>query len=375
MTVPIPGQPFRPRSARLGARLADAQTPRRDHCVPHFWARAVLDKCGLAQTQRRAACEEAGLDPAILDAPFAEISVRTEIRLIEALARQSERRFFGAEMGLAHDPRHGSILAYLVFNSPTLGDALKSLCHFVSITRPNARLALIRDGDRVSFRISNADPTLRFSTEYVEFVVAATLKSWRVATGLPRLGLDVALASPRRSGASELSRLFGCRVRLGADETEIGLPAATLRQRHVTADPALLWHLTDYGERLLDQCRTRPPSLVEQTQAQILRQLPHGGPSLWRTAEALAVSQRSLARRLAEKGESFRTISEGLRRALAEKYLADPGLTICEIAFLLGYVDQSSFGAAFRRWTGDSPRRFRAGLERNDPRACEGRDR
>ncbi|MEO1470539.1 MAG: helix-turn-helix transcriptional regulator, partial [Pseudomonadota bacterium] len=69
---------------------------------------------------------------------------------------------------------------------------------------------------------------------------------------------------------------------------------------------------------------------------------------------------RTLARRLADEGASYQAIVDGVRRRLAESYLDDTALSLAEIAFLLGYADQSSFTTAFKRWTGATPGERRA---------------
>jgi AraC-like DNA-binding protein len=73
------------------------------------------------------------------------------------------------------------------------------------------------------------------------------------------------------------------------------------------------------------------------------------------------VSVRTLQRKLVATGTTFREVSETVRGRLAEGYLTDPGVSIAEVAFLLGFSDQSSFNRAFRRWTGESPGRWRRG--------------
>ena len=48
--------------------------------------------------------------------------------------------------------------------------------------------------------------------------------------------------------------------------------------------------------------------------------------------------------------------------ALAKEYLERQELSLDEVAFSLGYAEQSSFGRAFKRWTGMTPQNYRAGL-------------
>jgi AraC-like DNA-binding protein len=91
----------------------------------------------------------------------------------------------------------------------------------------------------------------------------------------------------------------------------------------------------------------------------LLRLLPSGDMGVDKVAAALNISRRTLQRRLAEQGTQFLQILQELRAELAQQYLADERLSITDIAFLLGYMDQSSFSAAFRGWYGLSPRDFR----------------
>jgi AraC-like DNA-binding protein len=76
-------------------------------------------------------------------------------------------------------------------------------------------------------------------------------------------------------------------------------------------------------------------------------------------AAALHLSERSLQRRLAEAGTRYGEILRDTRHQLACSYLRDPRVSIGEIAWLLGFADQSSFTRAFRRWEGRSPTAYR----------------
>jgi AraC-like DNA-binding protein len=70
---------------------------------------------------------------------------------------------------------------------------------------------------------------------------------------------------------------------------------------------------------------------------------------------------RTLQRGIIKSRTTFRQVSETVMARLAEGYLADPKVSICEVAFLLGFSEQSAFNRAFRRWTGESPGRWRRG--------------
>jgi AraC-like DNA-binding protein len=76
-------------------------------------------------------------------------------------------------------------------------------------------------------------------------------------------------------------------------------------------------------------------------------------------ARALAVSRRTLSRRLADEGTSFRHILDDVRRDFACALLQDRGLSVADVAFFLEYSEPAAFNRSFRRWTGQTPRAFR----------------
>jgi AraC-like DNA-binding protein len=76
-------------------------------------------------------------------------------------------------------------------------------------------------------------------------------------------------------------------------------------------------------------------------------------------AGALAVSRRTLSRRLADEGSSFRSILDDVRREFACALLQDPTLSIRDVALFLQYSEPAAFTRSFRRWTGQTPRAFR----------------
>jgi AraC-like DNA-binding protein len=71
------------------------------------------------------------------------------------------------------------------------------------------------------------------------------------------------------------------------------------------------------------------------------------------------VSGRTLQRRLADEGVTFREVVRGTRERLAKHYLTNTPLPYGEVAFLIGFDEPSSFFRAFREWTGMTPESVR----------------
>lgn len=76
-------------------------------------------------------------------------------------------------------------------------------------------------------------------------------------------------------------------------------------------------------------------------------------------AKALAMSRRTLTRRLSEEGTSFRGILDEVRAELARALLQDRSLSVGDVAFFLQYSEPAAFHRSFRRWTGQTPQSYR----------------
>ena len=102
----------------------------------------------------------------------------------------------------------------------------------------------------------------------------------------------------------------------------------------------------------------RIDSLAERVHALLVAHLPDGGPSEATIAQQLCMSPRNLQLQLAQDGTSYKELLNRARQNLARRYLEQGKYSIKEIAFLLGFSDAATFTRAFRRWTGQSPRKF-----------------
>src|SRR5262249_51096401 len=95
--------------------------------------------------------------------------------------------------------------------------------------------------------------------------------------------------------------------------------------------------------------------------AEICASLRHDDASLAAVAPRLAMSPRAVQRRLRAEGATFQQLLDEVRRDLPKRYIQDPAHSLSQIAFLLGFGDQTAFHRAFVRWTGVAPGRFRRG--------------
>lgn len=146
------------------------------------------------------------------------------------------------------------------------------------------------------------------------------------------LGVPIAAG---RSNSMRFSRQDALRPFLTASE-----------QMWQTFEPAL--------RRRLDDLEAAAP-VSEQVRAVLLEGLPSGRTSVEETCKRLAMSKRTLQRRLRQEETTFGALLEETRRGLALHYLRNTSITSSEIGFLLGFGETSSFYRAFHNWTGSTP--------------------
>jgi AraC-like DNA-binding protein len=90
-----------------------------------------------------------------------------------------------------------------------------------------------------------------------------------------------------------------------------------------------------------------------------LRREPGKFPSVERIAEGLAISSRTLRRKLGQHDVRYQDLLEEERRRVAEDLLLTTTMTIQQIADQCGFNDAQNFSQAFRRWQGMTPTEFR----------------
>lgn len=192
-------------------------------------------------------------------------------------------------------------------------------------------------------------------------LVDATLVSFvelgRSGTGEHLAPLKVEL---RRSVVCrpELERYFGCQVIFSAKVNRITFLQEDLDKRFATYNKDLLEVLAPELDRRLES-QEASESVAEQTRWVLRRRLTAGRPDIRSVATELAMSERSLQRRLTDEGFNFQTLVSETRHQMALEYLADASLSLIEVAYLLGYEDQNSFFRAFRQWEAQTPSEWR----------------
>jgi AraC-like DNA-binding protein len=193
----------------------------------------------------------------------------------------------------------------------------------------------------------------------VDASMASLLELGRRGTGERLIPLSVELARPERARAA-LERYYGSRVRFGSRKNRLTLSSGGLDRPFVSYNAELLEIVTPELTRRSER-QKRTASFSEQIKWSVRRRLTAGRPDMHSVASELAMSERSLQRKLTDEGITFQGLLSEIRHETALEYLSDSSLEIAEVAYLVGYEDQNSFFRAFRQWEDQTPSAWRAG--------------
>lgn len=249
------------------------------------------------------------------------------------------------------------VIDYLVATSATVGEGIRRFARFFGLIADAVDLTVERHGDAHCLCLEMADGR-PVPPVYVDYVFAALVSRIRMRI---RPGLRVSRVELRQQAPPTSVRYvdaFRAPVLFGAAADRLCFSEEEWDSPMDTADPALAPLLEEHARLLAQRIPRVAPGFQAEVQKAIASTLPEGG-SAKVVARALHLSVRTLQRRLDEAGTTFREVYEAVRGQLAQEYLTDPAVSMAEVAFMLGFSDQSSFNRAFRRWTGESPGRWR----------------
>ncbi|MBE1237854.1 AraC family transcriptional regulator [Phaeovibrio sulfidiphilus] len=262
-----------------------------------------------------------------------------------------------------------------VLGAATLEEGLDRARRFLSLVLDDLEVTLTRRETHAELTIREVrplseqadDPARVFAFEWLLRLLHC-IACWLVARPVP---LDqVAFPYPAPGHAADYELVYSARYSFGAPAlvARFSVPLLDLPVRRHEAD--LNAFLKGAPGRISMLYRRDRETGVRVQEA--LRTRIGENPALGDIARHLHQSPRTLERRLAAEGTSFRALKSGVRRDLACSRLVKTDLGIEHIAQELGYADTSAFYRAFVGWTGLSPERYRkAPLDRPSPRDPE----
>ncbi|MBM7037226.1 AraC family transcriptional regulator [Vibrio ulleungensis] len=240
--------------------------------------------------------------------------------------------------------------------SPNLNSALKRLQEYKPLIGPMI-LALEQTPADTQIEIScyGYSGALPLSVNLTELVFFTQLT--RLATRQHVEPIKVVV--PQLPDNTQLyEEYFGCQVTQGTN-TQVVFTAEDARIPFLT-DNQLMLKLFEGDIRQKLDALNEPDTLSKKVYERLMSLLPSGESSIDVVASQLAMSKRTLQRKLSVENNSYQSVLNQAREDLASYYLNETELPLTEISFLLGFQETNSFTRAYTSWAGKSPAQVRS---------------
>jgi AraC-like DNA-binding protein len=304
----------------------------------------------------RALFAEVGVDPALLDREDARVPAERAFAAFERARAFVGDDAFALNGAAALPLGTMAALDFAVRSSGTMGEALARIIRYYGFVDDGTALHLETEGDIARlFGVRAVPPPPRAATEVLFALIVARGRSYTGETW-PMREVAFVQSAPAEPRAHE--RFFGAKVRFGAARNELVFDARWLDVPCRTHDPDLGRYLDEQVGAMLARL-SHPDTFLDDVRRAATDSIRGSSPMLEATARRLAMSARTLQRRLHELGTSHTKIVEEVREGLARQLLGDGRTSVSEVGFLLGFADASAFHHAFVRWTGVTPTAFR----------------
>jgi AraC-like DNA-binding protein len=256
------------------------------------------------------------------------------------------------------------LIEYAFRTSATLGDGLDRLARYGRLI--NDRLAghVLRTGPGVRFLMGVADAR-PLHPQRAEFSIALTLRLARDATSTSLVPVEVLFTHAAPADLAEHRAYFRSPIHFSSGVNGMVFSDADGARSLQAADAPLGAVIERRLEKSLDELdKLEGPadasaSVAARVRRLLIERMGQEQPSVTTIGREMGLSARTLSRRLGEEGTSFREIRDLVRHQLAVALLGDPGKSIAEVAFFLGYAEPAPFHRSFKRWTGTTPQLHR----------------
>jgi len=303
--------------------------------------------------------KKAGIKPQLLLNPNARININQVDALWEQAAEIIEDPCFAIDMAEFWHPSHMGALGYAWLASSTLRQGFNRVVRYIHVVTEDLNLDVADTpaGFKISIDLEDSIFTL---PQHHDLVLSIIMHMCRFNYGEELIPTEVKLAHPEPACSKKITDYFRTEVQFEAEQTSLAVARAEVdrvlpsgnKQIALMHDEMLMRYLVEI----------KKGDIVQQVQSIILENLPDGQVTDRLVASELNLSERSMQRRLKEHKTTFRFLLDGVREMVAKQYIENPMNRMSDIAFLLGFSEQSAFSRAFKKWTGKSPVEYRNSL-------------
>jgi AraC-like DNA-binding protein len=327
---------------------APARDPSRAIPAPAAYLRAMLRRFAPTEEMRAKLLAGTDVDEKRLADPAAEVTLFTFLTLSNNLLR-----IIGPTWPLEAMPAWSSAmqgaLEVAVRSSATVDDAVDVLVRYGHVRGPFLDITAKRDKKQtkvvLATKVAINEATRRAMIETAALSAYSMLKEV-LDDATQEVSFQFPWAPPPH--AARFAAVVSAKVSYGAPHCAVIMPTALCAQPSPFADPAL--HASAIEELEHTARRITGDDMLALRLARLFKRRHAGRFGEEEAAKELGMSRRTLVRKLAAAGTSYRTLLDADLRRRAEVMLERKTMTRAEMAEALGFQDPTSFSRACRRW-------------------------
>jgi len=315
-------------------------------------------------------CIDAGCDPVVLAEtlqieelslrnPAGRFSAATYMELLHLAEATLGESGIGVKIGQEFRPQTFRDIGYVAIRCENIKEALALNRTYQPLTQEigTTRLEFENENAKIIWTpFSNDVEYMRPITDAV-FSGYFTMGLWMAWTNAGSVMSKVQFRHAPIPYAEIFARKFNCEVEFNAPANAMIFDAQVATQPLPHHNPNLVKVICRRLDKALSQ-HSAPKSIQEQTYNTIEALLPSCTPTIVHVAKLLGMSDRTLRRRLSGEDISFREILQKVRKDSCEIHLRDHNISLTDLAFQLGYSEQSAFTHAFRSWYNMTPKQY-----------------
>jgi AraC-like DNA-binding protein len=317
---------------------------------------ALVDRfAGFPALER--AFRRSGLPLGVLDQRNTRIPLESMHTLFEAAAREVGDEYLGLNVGLRMDPFTYGDWGRYVSDGRTLGEALRRIVRTLWIHQGGARFTLHVRDEHAVWRYWRPTIAPENRRQHSLHVLPPNISLVRLYLGEAWLPSWIEFDFPQPARRAPVERAFPVEARYGRDAMGIALPVAALSAPR--RDPSLDGRRVTYTDLLAAEDFASGRELRD-IYGLVGMRLLDGEDDLDGLARRLGIGPRTLQRRLALHGTSYRALLDRARLIRAMSLLRETDLSVTQIALALGYQEPPNFTRAFKKMSRSTPTEFRS---------------
>ena len=299
---------------------------------------------------------EGGFDPHIFDDPDNLISFTTRSRLIAYCAAKTQCEHFGLLIGRQMGIYSLGLVGLLMRYSPDVGTALNNLVRYFHLHAHGVSTYLEVRGSSAILGFDIHHSGSMASNQTADAAIAIMLNCMRELCRPGWKPTEIWFMHSEPQNLEHFRSFFRVRLRFNAEQHAIVFHASTLTVKL----PEVHSDLRRMVQKQIDLLESRHGGdFPEQVRSVVRAALHSEDVSADRVAALFSIHPRTLNRHLSNYGIRYRELVDEIRFELARQMLSDSHLEVGEIALILLYADARSFIRAFKRWSGETPARWR----------------